>query len=348
MDNMESMLWKEIHEQPDVIRRLIAAESDTIRRLGVELRKRRFRFVFIAARGTSDNAARYGQYLFGAVNRLPVALAAPSLFTAYRKPPALADALVIGISQSGESPDIVEVLEEARRQDCVTIAITSRRDSPLAGAAEHVLWLGEGEERSVAATKTYTAQLAVLAMLSMALDNRDCEEVMAPVVPWMEVVLLAEPLARAAAERIADSDRSAVIGRGYQYCTVHEIALKIKELAGVVAEPYSAADFQHGPKAMAEGGMPVIFVSVGPVFRREIMELADTVRGQGARVVLLGDGMEGIPAGDSHIPISLGEPEWLTPIAAVIPGQLLAFHLARARGLNPDQPRHIRKVTRTR
>jgi glucosamine--fructose-6-phosphate aminotransferase (isomerizing) len=344
---MESLLWKEINEQPDVIRRLISAECGHIRRLGAELCRKPFRFVFLAARGTSDNAARYGQYLFGAINRLPVALAAPSLFTAYKAPPALESALVIGISQSGESPDIVEVLEEAKRQGAPTVAITNRQDSPLARAAGHLLMLGAGEERSVAATKTYTSQLAALAMLSLALADRLDEGTLAPVVPWMEAALKAEPQAQAAAGRIADSDRAVVIGRGYQYCTAYEIALKTKELAGVEAEPYSTADFQHGPKAMAEGGMPVILISIGSTFRGETASLADAIRTQGARIVFLGDDSTGIQKGDGSIPVSLGEPEWLTPIAAVIPGQLLAFHLARARGLDPDQPRHIRKVTRT-
>ncbi len=325
----------------------MADESGAIRALGAELRRKPFRYIFLAARGTSDNAARYGQYLFGAVNRLPVALAAPSLFTMYHTPPTLDGALAIGISQSGKSPDIVGVLEEARRQGAATVAITNKLESPLAKAAAHVVRLGAGEERSVAATKTYTSQLAVLAMLSLALDDRLNEEAFAPVVAWMQAALQAEPEAVAAAERIADSDRAVVIGRGYQYCTAHEIALKIKELAGVEAEPYSTADFQHGPKAMAEGGMPAIFITVGPTFRGETAALADAVRGQGARVVLIGDMQTGAQSGDSKIPVALGEPEWLTPIAAVIPGQLLAFHLARARGLNPDQPRHIRKVTRT-
>jgi len=344
---MDSLLWNEIQEQPDVIRRLVAEEGGPIRRLGAELRRKPFRFIFLAARGTSDNAARYGQYLFGAVNRLPVALAAPSLFSVYRKPPNIDSALVIGISQSGESPDIVGVLEEAQRQGAPTVAITNQADSPLARAAAHVLLLGAGEERSVAATKTYTSQLAALAMLSMALEDRPADDALAPVVSWMEAALKTEPEARAAAERIADSDRAVVIGRGYQYCTAFEISLKIKELAGVEAEPYSSADFQHGPKAMAEGGMPAVFITVGPMFRGETASLADAVRGQGARVVLIGDMETGAQSGDSKIPLALGEPEWLTPIAAVIPGQLLAFHLARARGLDPDQPRHIRKVTRT-
>jgi glucosamine--fructose-6-phosphate aminotransferase (isomerizing) len=344
---MDSQLWDEINEQPGIIRRLVADEGGVIRRLGAELRKKPFQFIFLAARGTSDNAARYGQYLFGAVNRLPVALAAPSLFTMYRKPPAIESALVIGISQSGESPDIVAVLEEAKRQGAATVAITNKPSSPLAGAANHVLTIGAGEERSVAATKTYTSQLAVLAMLSLALEDRLSENAFTPVVAWMEAALKAEPQARAAAERIADSDRAVVIGRGYQYCTAFEIALKIKELAGVEAEPYSTADFQHGPKAMAEAGMPAIFITVGPTFRSETAALADAVRGQGARVVLIGDMENGAQAGDSKIPVALGEPEWLTPIAAVIPGQLLALHLARARGLDPDAPRHIRKVTLT-
>ncbi len=212
---MESLLWKEIHEQPDVIRQLIAAEHDHVLSLGRELRGKNCRFVYLAARGTSDNAARYGQYLFGGINRLPVALTAPSLFTTYRTPPRLESALVIGISQSGQSPDIVEVLEEARRQGAPTIAITNDDSSPLARAAEHVLLLGAGREISVAATKTYTSTLALIAMLSLALDDRLRPESLQPVVPWMETVLKAEPQAQAAAERMADSSRAVVLGRGY-------------------------------------------------------------------------------------------------------------------------------------
>jgi glucosamine--fructose-6-phosphate aminotransferase (isomerizing) len=344
---MESLLWKEIHEQPEVIRQLITAEHEHVLRLGRELRAKNCRFVYLAARGTSDNAARYGQYLFGGINRLPVALTAPSLFTTYRTPPRLESALVIGISQSGQSPDIVEVLEEARRQGAPTIAITNDESSPLARAAEHVLLLGAGREISVAATKTYTSTLALIAMLSLALDDRLRPESLQPVVPWMETVLKAEPQAQAAAERMADSSRAVVLGRGYHYCTAHEIALKIKELSGVEAEPYSMADFKHGPIAMAEGGLPVILVSSGATFRRETAELAGLVRSQGARVLALADELPGLQPADSWIPLPPGEPEWLTPIAAILPGQLLALHLTRARGMDPDRPRHIRKVTLT-
>ncbi len=344
---MESLLWKEINEQPDIIRKLIAVEHEHVLRLGRELRKMDCRFVYLAARGTSDNAARYGQYLFGGINRLPVALTAPSLFTTYRTPPRLEGALAIGISQSGQSPDIVEVLEEARRQGAPTIAITNEGDSPLARAAEHVLPLGAGRELSVAATKTYTSTLAVLAMLSLALEDRLKPDSLSPVIPWMETALKAEPQAQAAAERMADSSRAVVLGRGYHLCTAHEIALKIKELSGVEAEPYSTADFKHGPIAMAEGGLPVILVSQGAIFQREMAELADLVRSQGARVLALADELPGIQPADSWIPLPAGEPEWLTPIAAILPGQLLAFHLTRARGMDPDRPRHIRKVTLT-
>ncbi len=254
---------------------------------------------------------------------------------------------MIGISQSGQSPDIVEVLEEARRQGAPTIAVTNEANSPLARAAEDVIPLGAGREQSVAATKTYTSTLAVLAMLSLALEDRLRPESLLPVIPWMAAALKAEPQAQAAAERMADSSRAVVLGRGYHYCTAHEIALKIKELSGVEAEPYSTADFKHGPIAMAEGGLPVILVSQGATFQREMAELADLVRSQGARVLALADELPGIQPADSWIPLPAGEPEWLAPIAAILPGQLLAFHLTRARGMDPDQPRHIRKVTLT-
>lgn len=343
-----SVLHAEIMEQPSVIRRLIELEADRVASMGRSLANQDVRYVVIAARGTSDNAARYGQYLFGAQNHLTAALATPSLYSVYKRPPRLDGALVIGISQSGQSPDIVSVLGEARRQGAVTVAITNDPGSPLAAGADHVVELHVGQERSVAATKTYTAQLAALALLSMGMAGAPMRPGALDSVPGaMEQALEAEEATRAAAARMARSNRCAVVGRGFNYATTFEIALKIKELAYVAAEPYSSADFMHGPIAVVEPGFPVVLVNVARTMRTETLALQDSLREQGAALVVLGDDNGLRHPADAWIPVPGGLPEWLTPLVAIVPGQLLAFHLTLARGSDPDQPRTIRKVTLT-
>jgi glucosamine--fructose-6-phosphate aminotransferase (isomerizing) len=343
-----SLLYAEIREQPAVVRRLLDMEAAHVACMAASLAKQDIRYAVIAARGTSDNAARYGQYIFGALNGLTVALATPSLYSVYRRPPRLDGALVIGISQSGQSPDIVQVLEEAGRQGVPTVAITNEPASPLAGAAQHVLELHAGEERSVAATKTYSAQLAALALLSLSMLDRSLGlGPLARIPDCMTEALAAEPAARAAARGIAGSDRCVVVGRGFNYCTAFEIALKMKELAYVVTEPYSSADLMHGPLAMVEPGFPCIVVDVGASMRAEMAMLRDALRRQGASLVVLGDEPSARDPADAWVPAPGGLPEWLTPLAAIVPGQLLAYHLALARGGDPDRPRAIRKVTLT-
>ena len=221
----------------------------------------------IAARGTSDHAAIYAQYLFGAFHGLPVALATPALFSVYHRPPRLADWLVIGISQSGASPDVVAVIDSARRDGSATLAITNVPDSDLGHAADWVIDLSAGPERAIAATKTYTSELLAIAMLS---------------APWTRPTdgthgrtgrrpggdrrrARRGPAVEEAAAARGGIDQCVVLGRGYEYATAREWALKLKELAQIGADPYSAADFQHGPLALVEPGYPVLAVATrGP------------------------------------------------------------------------------------
>jgi glucosamine--fructose-6-phosphate aminotransferase (isomerizing) len=346
----KSQLLSEIYEQPEAIRRMLETEAERVKQIRRQLAPRSFAYILLAARGTSDNAARYGQYILGALDRLPVALAAPSLFTRYRTPPRLTDALVIGISQSGQSPDIVCVLEEGRRQGAPTIAITNDLDSPLAKTAELSIALGVGKETSVAATKTYTAQLTAMALLALCLKGSPVQlELLESIPAAMSEALESEPQAQEAAKTLAYSDHAIFIGRGFNYSTTHEIALKCKELANIQAEPYSSADFQHGPIAIVDKNFPVSLISIGETFREELDELGKTLRSRGARLVTFGDEpLAGQAAGqDMFIRVPKSVPEWLSPIPAIVPGQLLAYHLTIARGFNPDQPRAIQKVTLT-
>lgn len=341
----------EIGESPEVVERLLATAAGPVEAIARAVRERDVRLVLIAARGTSDHAAIYAQYVLGARNRLPVALAAPSLASLYGATPRLEDALVIGISQSGRSPDVVEVLRDARRQGALTVSVTNNPESELALAAEHLVELRTGPEVGVAATKTYLASIAAIAMLSAAL-RRDPEDAaaLARVPVALSAALEQEALVRDLAADRADDERCAVLARGFQYATAREWALKVKELAYVLADPYSAADFQHGPIALVEPGFPVLAVATAGPALAEMRDLVDRLRGAQARLLLVTDDPAAVAsgAGVDVVPLAPGTPEWLAPLTAIVPGQLYAWHLARERGLDPEHPRNLSKVTLTR
>ncbi len=344
-----SYLSQEIHEQPQVLARLLDEQAERAARIADAIRQRDVRCAVFAARGTSDNAARYAQYLFGALNRLPVALATPSLFTIYHTPPHLRDALVLGVSQSGQSPDIVAVIEEGRRQGALTVAVTNMPASPLARAAEHVLPLGAGEEKGIAATKTYTAQLAALALMAVQLAG-DGERLthLRSVPEAVERTLALEDLIARAAQRYAHATECVVLGRGYNYATAFEIALKLKELTYIVAEPYSSADFRHGPVAVVERGFPTIVVAPQGAVYDDIIALAHELVDREAELFVISEQEEPLQLARVPVKLPVALPEWLSPFTCVVPGQLLALHVTLAKGYDPDHPRGLTKVTETR
>lgn len=343
-------LRSEIFEQADVLDSLLSTRMAAIQRIAAEIRSADPDYVFLAARGTSDNAGRYASYLWGSTNRLPVALATPSLFTYYRRPPALRKALVVGVSQSGQSPDIVSVLDEGRRQGCPTLAITNQPNSPLAGAADFIIDIGAGVEAAIAATKTYTAELMAIAMLSTALrDDAGMAASLARVPEWVRAALSLEEQIARIAERYRYMSRCVVIGRGYHYATAFEWSLKMKELAYVVAEPYSSADFLHGPIAVVERGFPVMAVAHGgPVFA-DVVEVLRRLRADlNAELLVISDQAGALETAQSPLQLPAGIPEWLAPLAAIIPAQLFAYYLTTVKGYDPEKPRIISKVTETR
>jgi glucosamine--fructose-6-phosphate aminotransferase (isomerizing) len=345
----QSRLEQEILEQPVVLQRLLGSERETVKAVVAAIRKRVPRFIVIAARGTSDNTARYGQYLFGAVNRLSVALATPSLFSLYRQPPCLDGALVLGISQSGQSPDIVSVLEEGRRQGALTVAVTNTPDSPLSTAADHTIRLHVGEERSVAATKTYTASLAALVMLSATLaEDAAMFQALEALPDLVSQTLASIQSTVGAAERYRYMDACVVISRGYNYATAFEVALKLKELAYVLAEPYSSADFRHGPLALVEQGFPVVAIVPEGEMAAEMMGFLRQLGEREAEIVVISALSEALALAQTPLPVPPGTPEWLSPMVTVVPGQLFALGLTLAKGYDPDHPRGLRKVTLTR
>jgi glutamine---fructose-6-phosphate transaminase (isomerizing) len=342
-----SILDQEIHEQPDVITNLLSAELSNVTKISHSIRQK-FNYVVIAARGTSDNAARYAQYLFGVYNQLQVALATPSLFSLYDAPPNLAGALVIGVSQSGQSPDIVSVLAEAKRQGCPTIAITNLDASPLAQSADYVIPLHAGNEKAVAATKTYTSSLAALAMLSCCLQPGDNRlELLRQIPTAISQTLTNIKTVIERTERYRYMEHCAVLGRGFNYATAFEVALKVKELTRIVAEPYSSADFRHGPIATIYQGFPVILISPAGAVSNDMADLIDHLDRLKAEMIVISDHPGVLEHATLGLPLPPGIPEWLSPLVSVIPGQIFAMHLAVARGLNPDSPEGLLKVTET-
>ena len=343
-------LHSEILEQPVCLERLLISQRKTVERIARAIQTQDIRFAFLAARGTSDNAGRYANYLWGAMNGLPLALATPSLFTYYQQPPKLKNALVVGISQSGQSPDIVSVLQEGKRQGNLTLAITNEPDSPLTQSADFVLDIEAGSELAVAATKTYTTELMAIAMLSAALSGdaarwRELEQA----AGWVEEALGQDEVVRQLAERYRYMQQCVVLGRGYNYATAFEWALKLKELTYVKAEPYSSADFQHGPVAMVERGFPVMAVlPTGKVFDSMMTLLKHLQTDLLAELVVISNSPEALSLARSPITIPAGVPEWLSPLVGIVPAQLFSYHLTIAKGYDADQPRTISKVTETR
>jgi glucosamine--fructose-6-phosphate aminotransferase (isomerizing) len=342
-----SRFREEIGEQPQVAGRLLQKAVPSVEAIAARLRAVRPTGFVIAARGSSDHAALYAKYLFGSRNRALVSLAAPSLFTHYATPPRLAGSCVIGISQSGESPDVVAVIEEGRRQGCVTIAITNEAGSRLAQAADLVVALEAGPERSVPASKTYTASLLAMALISQAIDPD----------PEFGAALARVPRALGAALRLDEEldrlapallgPRAVVLGRGFNLSTAEEVALKLTETSYVLARAWSIADFEHGPIAVVDAGFPVLLGgTTGPV-AGDLEGIAERLAEYSCRVVGLFDGAAGPLEAEATVRLDSGLPEELTPLTLAVLGQLLAHRVALALKIDPDRPRALNKVTRT-
>ncbi len=344
---LSSLLYQEISEQPAVLQRLFQEEKNNVQKI-VEQIKGSFNYVLIAARGTSDHAALYAQYLFQIHNQIPVALATPSVFTGYQAAPRLDGALVIGISQSGQSPDIVSVVAEAKKQHRPTLVITNSPSSPLAQQADHVIPLHAGPEKAVAATKSYTTSLLAMAMISESLNpseerKKALEELPEKVKQTLNRTLSLIPHM----QRYRYMQHCAIISRGFNYCTAYEIALKIKELTGINTLPYSSADFQHGPIAIIHREYPVLFITHQGEVHKDILSLMEKVRALGAELMVISDDPQAIEKADFPILIPSGIPEWLSPITNIIPGQILGLRLAIEKDRDPDQPAGLKKVTET-
>ena len=340
-------LRTEIAEQPRVVRRLLDEGWPEARQLGRALA--RVEHITLVARGSSDNAATYGKYLFESIAGIVTALAAPSLVTRYQAPPSYAHGAVIGISQSGASPDVAGVVAEGRRAGAVTIAFTNKPRSKLGRTAEYVFALRAGPEREVAATKTYTATCVGLALLAATTAEARGRSALslAGLAEAVEEAVNAEQDAARLARAIGRAPTVIVLGRGYLYPAALETALKVKELARVWAEPYSSADFAHGPRTLLRQKTPVVLLSSRGATETEARSLVTSLTERGARVyAITNDERVAEKARDAVLlrsPLS----ETLVPISFVVAGQQLAVALARHHGRDPERPAGLAKVTRT-
>ncbi|MDQ7820359.1 MAG: SIS domain-containing protein [Armatimonadota bacterium] len=339
-------MLREIREQPDVFARLARREGGTLAALGARLRRRPPPLVILAARGTSDNAALYGRYLIETRLGIPVSLAAPSVVTLYGRRLRVRGALVVGLSQSGRSVDVVEFVRAARSAGALTVALTNDTRSPLARAAHEVVGLQAGPERSVAATKTYTAQLMCLSLLvAHAAADRVLLRAHGELPDLAARSLGTEPAVEEVAHHLARAGECIVTSRGYNFATALEAALKLKEGARVVAEALSSADLLHGPIAVVRRGFPVLVIAPPGRVAAHLRGVLRRLRARRARTVVLSSEAALLAEGTQAVALPPVSEEALTPHVYILPLQLLAYHVARRRGLDPDRPRGLRKVT---
>lgn len=334
----------EIAEQPAALARAIATERSKVTKLGAFLQQRDIQFIVLAARGSSDNAALFGRYLLEITTGLPVVLAAPSVYTLYGAQVNLSRALVVGVSQSGAGVDINHVLEQAKHAGAYTVGITNEPESAMAQLVDETLLTHGGRERSVAATKTYTGQLLMFYMLARALSSTAPEYDALPDYA-ARALTLQEPI-KELVERYVFMENCVVVGRGLNYGNAYELALKLMETCYVVAERFSSADFFHGPLAMIERHFPVLVFAPPSVTNNSVRDLLLRLNELNADTLVITSQPEMAVHGTRSIKMPALD-EFLTPIPYIIPGQLFAALLAAAKGLNPDAPRSLLKVTRT-
>jgi len=337
-----ALMAAEMAAQPEVIARLADRRPEIVDAVRGLLGRPPAGTV-IVARGSSDYAAVFGRYAAEAATGRPAALAAPSLVTLYDREPKVDGWLAVGISQSGRTPEVATVLSAYRSAGARAVAVTNDPASPLAEAAEVTVNLAAGPERAVPATKTLTAQVAAMAMVAEALGpvpwtGRDWQA-----LPGAMAAVLADPgAAERAAKALGDASALACVARGYLNCVALEASLKLREAAGIRAEGWSAADFRHGPETIADEALPLLAVSSRGPAAADVTELAERWHAGGSTVVRIADEEE------AELPYPTGLAEPLGALPAIVRAQQLALALGLRRGVDPDRPPRLAKVTPTR
>ncbi len=341
----DSRMSTEIREQPDVLERILDEGWVEVLSAARTLRGGNLRSVMIVARGTSDNAALYAKYLFEVLLGVPTALGSPSAFTLYESRMNLEGVLVVGVSQSGESQDVLETVRRSGELGASTLTVTNNEGSSMAEAAQHHFFLRAGKEESVAATKTYIAELLVLYLLVCALKgDQSLGDEVRGLPEVSREVLEAE---WEGTERYRYAESMVVTSRGYNLATAEEAALKLMETTYVVAQAFSAADLRHGPVAMIGQDFPVVVIAPPGKVQQDLRSLVESLKDRGAEVVAISDDYFILEKASAKFEIPARCSDELSPILYAVPIQLFAENLARLKGLNPDSPRGLSKVTET-
>ncbi len=341
-----SLMLQEIAEQPEVLERTLREERAHYARLGEYLRGRDIDLILLVARGSSDNAALFGRYLLEVMTGIPVSLSAPSVYTLYDAKLDLRRALAIGVSQSGAGSDINIVLEHAKASGAHTLAITNDADSPMAALADETMLIHAGPERSVAATKTYTGQMLHFYLLANELARGRAVAVeRIPEFTSRALELRAE--VEELAQRYVFMENCVVVGRGMNYGNAYELALKLMETCYVVAERFSSADFLHGPVAVVERRFPVVLFGPAGATQKGSRELLHRLNELHADCLSITNDAEVASMSPNSLLLPDEIDEFLSPIPFIVPAQLFAALLSEAKGLDPDAPRSLKKVTKT-
>ncbi|MFI6696638.1 SIS domain-containing protein [Streptomyces sp. NPDC050433] len=340
------LMAAEMAEQPTMLRRILKEGAPHIRDVAAEIAARAPRFVLLTARGTSDHAALYAKYLLEIRRGMPCGLSSMSTTTAFGARPDLRDVLVITVSQSGGSPDLVASTRAAREAGAITLAVTNNPDSSLAAVSEFHIDILAGPEKALPATKTYTASLLSLYLLVEGLGGGDGAA--ANVLPGIaERVLARGEEVRTLASRYRFAERMVITSRGYGYPTAKEAALKLMETSYIPALSYSGADLLHGPLAMVDNISPVIAVVTDGRGGEALRPVLERLRGRGADLCVVGPASEVAAASAGFALPTEGVAEEVQPVLEILPLQRLAYEITLARGQDPDAPRALAKVTET-
>ena len=340
-----SLMLEEIGEQPEVLEKTIKAERAKIEKLGVFLRSKDIDLIVLVARGSSDNASLFGRYLLETTCGIPVSLSAPSVYTLYNAKLKLNRAVVVGVSQSGEGIDINHVLQDAKSVGAFTVGITNEANSTMAKIADETLLIHAGREKSVAATKTYTGQMLHFYMLASVLAD---EKLAFEKIPdFAAKTLQLKDEVKNLVERYVFMENCVVVGRGMNYGNSYELALKLMETCYVVAERFSSADFFHGPLAIIERRFPVILFAPKGVTKQSSIDLLKRLQELHADSFSITNDKDIAKLSTRTLQLPKNIDEILSPIPFIIPAQLFAALLSEAKGINPDAPRSLSKVTQT-
>lgn len=340
---------KEINEQPEILKKLLHESLSKAEELCEEIKKRKINFVYIAGRGTSDNAGVYLKYILETYAEMPVALAAPSVITLYHGKPDLKDCLVIGISQSGEALDVMEVIKLANEQGAVTLTITNYDKSPLAVLAKYHFNCLAGEEKSVAATKTFTSEMFIGSIITACLSsNSQLRKWIHDIPEKAEKYIRDYEIDQEAVKSLVSEEECFVMARGMNYPIALEASLKIQETCYVRARAYSLSDFYHGPFAMLQDKTNVIMIAPDGESINDTFDMVKKLNQVGCKVVSFTNNLK-IKENSTHsIEIYSEMNDFESPILNAIAIQRFALKLSLAKGLDPDHPRNLRKVTLTK